>query len=73
MPGNRSNVASERGKVGGLIVTGASAERIEEARRELHFAVSTAYIRKIVEGTPPLTPVQRAQLAALLTGGGDAA
>lgn len=70
---NRSNIASERGKVGGLIVTGASPERIEEARRALQFAVGTAYITRIVNGSPPLTAEQRLQLAALLTRDGEVA
>jgi hypothetical protein len=63
---SRSHVASERGRVGGLIVTGASPERIEEARRELQYAISEDYIRRIVDSAPPLTSEQRAQLARLL-------
>lgn len=41
---------------------------MEEARRNHAAAVIAAHIKKIVDDAPPLTPEQRAELAALLGG-----
>lgn len=44
-----------------------------EERRTLRAAAAERYIRELVDTFPPLTAEQRARLAALLTGGGEAA
>ncbi len=41
--------------------------------RDLRAARAEAYIKRLVDGAPPLTPDQRDQLALLLRGGGRAA
>lgn len=46
-----------------------SAELIADARRELAAAKLEDYIRRVVDGAPPLTPGQRDRLAILLRGG----
>ena len=45
-------------------------DQTEEARRSARFKFAQDRIRKIVDGAPPLTPDQRAKLAALLNCGG---
>lgn len=42
---------------------------LEDARRQSRFKAAEQRIRKIVDAAPPLTPEQRAKLAALLNGG----
>jgi hypothetical protein len=44
-------------------------DRTENARRAARFKAARDRIRKIVDGSPPLTEEQRHQLALLLTGG----
>src|ERR1700738_5648215 len=57
---------SERAKVAGLTVRGAAPERIEEARRDMRYAIAADDICRIADGAPPLTAGQRAALAVLL-------
>jgi hypothetical protein len=40
-------------------------EKIDEARRDLAAANIEAYVRKVVDAAPPLTPEQRDRLALL--------
>jgi hypothetical protein len=45
----------------------------EPARLESRFRYAQDRVRKIVAAWPPLTPEQKSELAAILSGGGDAA
>ena len=65
-------VAQTRSRVGVAHRTG-DAEQIAEANRDHAAAKLAAYIRKTVDSAPPLTVEQRCRLAALLSGGTDAA
>lgn len=46
--------------------------RIDAARADLRAATLEAHIRQVVDQFPPLSPEQRARLAALLSPGGGA-
>lgn len=50
----------------------ASPADLDDARRELAVAKLAAYVQKVVEQAPPLTPDQRARISALLRTGGGA-
>lgn len=47
----------------------SSAPKVLDAKRDLAAAKLSAYITKVVAEAPPLSPQQRARLAALLTEG----
>lgn len=66
MPPRSSEVSSRRAKVGGLVRTGATPDRIEAAQRDLKASVAEQYIRRLVDEAPVPTPEQRARLAVLL-------
>ncbi|MCA1676247.1 MAG: hypothetical protein LC799_30090 [Actinobacteria bacterium] len=57
----------------------AAAEAVIELRREYHAVTLEEHVRRVVAEFPPLSPAQRARIAALLrpssprNGGGDAA
>jgi hypothetical protein len=63
---NRSHLAAERGKIGGLIRRNATPDRVEAARQELDYAAVADHIRRIVDAAPPLSAEQRAKLKMLL-------
>jgi hypothetical protein len=63
---SRSHLASERGKLGGLIRRNAAPDRVEAARNELRSAIIDDHIRRLVDAAPPLSAEQRAKLAVLL-------
>ncbi|MDQ3664431.1 MAG: hypothetical protein M3353_07210 [Actinomycetota bacterium] len=48
---------------------------VENARRNYRFISAAEYVRRLVDTAPPLTPVERAELALLLRsdGGPDVA
>jgi hypothetical protein len=46
---------------------------LEDARRESRFKAAEERIRRIVDGSPPLTDAQKAKLAAIIRGGTSAA
>ena len=48
-------------------------ELTEASRREFKAASAERYVRRLVDGWPPLTREQRTKLAALLQGDGDGA
>ena len=62
---------TERARLAALVRRGAEPERIEQARRELRAATAETYIRKLVDGWPPLTDAQRERLSLLLHPGGN--
>jgi hypothetical protein len=62
---------TERARLAALVRRGADPERIDEARRELRTANGETYIRKLVDGWPPLTDAQRVRLSLLLHPGGN--
>ena len=51
----------------------ATPEELAEAKADLAAAKLVAYIKKVVDQAPPLSPAQRDQIAALFASGGDAA
>lgn len=71
------SVASSKAKLAGLVAHRDPADpadpAVTDARRDLKYAVAEDRIRALVDSWPPLTPGQRAELAALLTdpAGGD--
>ena len=46
---------------------------VTELRRQLKAERLAEHVKQVVDSAPPLTADQRARVAALLTGGGDAA
>ncbi len=62
-----------RARVGALVSKGAPQEQVDAARADLATANISAYIRRVIDAAPPLTPEQRDRLAVLLRPGGDAA
>jgi hypothetical protein len=62
-----------RAKLAGLVAhRGAEDPEIAEARRDLAAENLAAYIKRVVDSAPPLTPAQRERLALLLhPGAGD--
>jgi hypothetical protein len=55
-----------RARVASLVSKGAPPEQVEAARADLAAANISAYIRRVIEAAPPLTPEQRNRLAAIL-------
>lgn len=47
----------------------AGPDEIDEARTELRAARADQFIRSLVDDAPPLSPAQRARLAAILLSG----
>lgn len=64
-PGTNTKVLKARSALGVASRRG-DTEGIEVARRDLAAEKITAYISRVVDAAPPLTPEQRDRIAALL-------
>ncbi len=68
MPAVPNPVNQLRGRLGQLVATKASPEKIAEARAELAEAELEQRIAKLIAEAPPLSAEKKARLAALLAG-----
>lgn len=66
----RETIRSARGALGAAVRHhGDDAEAVDAARQQLKAATAEDYIRRLVDGAPPLTDSQRSRLAVLLLNG----
>ncbi len=67
-----SAIHQYKSRLGGAVKAG-NHELAEKARASLKACKAEAYIKKLVDEAPDLTPEQRDRLAGILRGGGAAA
>ena len=72
MPKQSPELASAHGTYAALKRHHPNSPDVEHAARDLAAAKLAAYIKRVVDAAPPLTPAMRDRLALLLRGG-DAA
>lgn len=63
-----SELASAHGTLAALKRHHPNSPDVEHATRDLAAAKLAAYVRKVVDAAPPLTPEQRDRIAVLLRG-----